>query len=72
MLRPQMSNEDRMLIKRLRFQGHRSGKPWGVKRLQNEFPWKNWKTGTLRDLLRKIARTGDCKGQPGSGRPKTV
>ena len=72
MLRPQMSNEDRMLIKQLRIQCHRSGKPWGVKRLQNEFPWKNWKTGSLEDLLRKIDRTGDCKRQPGSGRPKTV
>ena len=29
-----MSHEDRILIKQLRIKGHRSGKPWGVKRLQ--------------------------------------
>ena len=69
---PQMIHEDRILIKQLRIKGHRSGKPWGVKRLQKEFPWKNWKSSTLKDLLRKIDNTGDCARRPGSGRPKSV
>ena len=37
-----MSHEDRILIKQLCIKDHQSGKPWGVKRLQKEFPWKNW------------------------------
>ena len=49
-----MSHEDRILIKQLRIKGHRSGKPLRVKRLQKEFPWKNWKSSTLKELLRKI------------------
>ena len=67
-----MSHEDRILIEQLRIKCHRSGKPWGVKRLQKEFPWKNWKSSTLKDLLRKIDNTGDCARRPGSGRPKSV
>ena len=68
-----MSHEDRILIKQLRIKDHRSGKVWGVKRLQKEFPWKNWKSSTLKDLLRKIDNTGDCTTRrPGSGRPKSV
>ena len=54
MVRHQMSNEDRVLIKQLRIQGHRTNKPWGVKRLIKEFPWKNGKSSTLKDRLRKI------------------
>ena len=72
MVRPEMSNEDRVLIKQLRIQGHRSNKPWGVKRLQKEFPWKNWKSSTLKDLLRKIDNTGNCLRKPGSGSPTTI
>ena len=67
MVRPQMSHEDRILIKQLRIKDHRSGKPWGVKRLQKEFPWKNWKSSTLKDLLRKLDNTGSLAFPPTEG-----
>ena len=37
-----------------------------------EFPEKLWKKSTLKDLIRKIAKTGGIKRYPGSGRPRIV
>ena len=59
--------DDKILIKELRL-----SKRWGVKRIMREFPDKNWKSSTLKDLLRKIDKTGGVQRYPGSGRPKTV
>ena len=57
--------EDRIVIKYLC-----QNKNYSVKRL--EFPDKGWKLGVLKALLRKIDRTGSCKRQVGSGRPRTA
>ena len=37
-----------------------------------EFSDKNWKPLTLKDLLRKIDKTGDMQCYPGRGRLRTV
>ena len=45
---------------------------WRVKKVIRVFPNKNWKSSPLKDLLRKIDKTGDVQHYPGSGRPGTV
>ena len=62
-----VSHDDKLLIRELRL-----SKRWGVKKLIKEFPCKNWKSSTLKDLLRKIDKTGDVKRYPGSGRPRSI
>ena len=37
-----------------------------------ELPEKIWKKPTLKDLIRKIAKTGRIKRYPGSGRSRIV
>ena len=37
-----------------------------------EFPGRNWKESTVRDLLKKIDATGSSDRIPGSGRPRTA
>ena len=44
-------------------------KKWRVKKIIREFPNKNWKSSPLKDLLRKIDKTGHVQRYPGSGRP---
>ena len=57
--------EDRIVIKSLS-----QNKNYSAKRFLKEFPDKGWKLGVLKALLRKIDRTGSCKRQVGSGRPR--
>ena len=61
-----ISDDDKVLIKELRL-----SKRWGVKKLMREFPDKDWKP-SLKDLLRKIDKTGGVQRYPGSGRPRTA
>ena len=63
------SEEDRIvgLIQYLR-----QNQNYSAKRFLREFPDKAWKLGGLKHLLRKIDRTGSCKRQAGSGRPRTA
>ena len=57
---------NKILIRELRL-----SRNWSIKNLWSEFPNKNWKSSPLKDLLRKIDKTGDAQRYPGSGRPRT-
>ena len=62
-----LTADDKMLIRKLRL-----FKTWGVEKFIREIPNKNWKPSLLKDLLRKIDKTGNVQRYPGGGRPRTV
>jgi len=60
------TEEDRVVIK---FQ--RQNRRYSARRLVKEFTLKNWNTGSLNKLLKKIDDTGSTAQLPGSGRRRT-
>ena len=44
----------------------------GCQKFYKRVPGKSWKSSRLKDLLRKIYKTGDVQRYPGSGRPSLV
>ena len=50
----------------------RLSKKWVVKNFTREVPDKNWKSSTVKDLLKKFDKTGDVQHYPRSGRLRTV
>ena len=62
-----LTAEDRLLIKTLRIE-----KGWTVDRMIAEFPARQWKRGTLYDLVRRIDSSGSAERLRGSGRRRSV
>jgi len=60
-----IADEDAVLINNLYL-----SKGWGVQKLFNEFPDKDWKLGSIDYLLKKIRKMGTVNRQPGSDRPR--
>jgi len=58
------SNEDKILIKRLRLKGY------AAKRLTDEFPEKSWTKLGVNKLLKKLRDTCTVDKGPGSSRPR--
>lgn len=61
-----LTAEDRCLIKCLRVE-----KGWNAFQMMKEFPLRKWNKSTLKDLIRKIDKTGSANRTSGSGRPRS-
>jgi len=59
--------EEKCFIKILRRE-----KGLGAKRICSEYHQKKWSVSSVRDLLRKIDKTGSVERKPGSGCPRSV
>ena len=59
--------EEKCFIKILRRE-----KGLGAKRICSEYHQKKWSVSSVRDLLRKIDKTGSVERKPGNGRPRSV
>ena len=55
-----LTSDDKSLIRTLRLK-----KGWGSLRMIREFPQRQWKRSTLKDLIKKIDETGDANRKQG-------